>query len=91
MKFSNRLAVVLLNTQREYLAGHTHKCLNAFFKTRASLDKKIDLLIYFNQGDASEYNDLLEYKTCENVNDVKKYIRTNCLILMIFMLAHQRN
>jgi hypothetical protein len=71
MKFSNQLAVVLLNTQREYLAGHTHKCLDSFFKTTVSLDKKIDLLIYFNKGDASEYNDLLEYKNCENVNDVK--------------------
>lgn len=71
MKFSNRLAVVLLNTRREYLAGHTYKCLDAFFKTTASIDKKIDLLIYFNQGDTSEYNDLLEYKNCENVNDVK--------------------
>ena len=71
MKFSTKLAVVLLNTKREYVAGHTHKCLDAFFKTRASLDKKIDLLIYFNQGDTSEYNDLLEYKNCANVNDVK--------------------
>ena len=73
MKFSNQLAVVLLNTQREYLAGHTHKCLDAFFKTTASLDKKIDLLIYFNKGDISQYNDLLEYKNCANVNDVKIY------------------
>jgi len=71
MKFSNQLAVVLLNTQREYLAGHTHKCLDSFFKTPASIDKKIDLLIYFNKGDVSEYNDLLEYKNCANVNDVK--------------------
>jgi hypothetical protein len=73
MKFSNQLAVVLLNTQREYLAGHTHKCLDAFFKTTASIDKKIDLLIYFNKGNISEYNDLLEYKNCANVNDVKIY------------------
>lgn len=73
MKFFNQLVVVLLNTQREYLAGHTHKCLDAFFKTTASIDKKIDILIYFNKGDTSQYNDLLEYKDCANVNDIKIY------------------
>jgi hypothetical protein len=71
MKFSNKLAVVFLCTKREYLAGDTRGCLDRFFKTSASLDKKIDLLIYFNQGDDSDYNDLLEYENCENINDVK--------------------
>ena len=71
MIFCNKLAIVLLNTQKEYISGHTKSCLDLFFKRNASLDKKIDLLIYFNKGDISQYNDLLEYKNCKNVNDVK--------------------
>ena len=73
MKFSNQLSVVLLSTQKEYRSGQTSQCLDSFFLTEASVDKKIDLHIFFNKGNISEYNDLVEYKNCKNVNDVKIY------------------
>jgi hypothetical protein len=70
MNFTESLALVLINTQKEYLSGDTHRCLEAYFSNNASVDKKIDLHIFFNKGEESEYLDLLEYKKHKNVNNV---------------------
>jgi len=71
MNFTNKLSIVLLATQKEYNAGLVASCLDGYFKTDASVNKKIDLHIFFNKGEESNYNDLLEYKNCKNVNEVK--------------------
>ena len=71
MKHTTQLSIVLLATQKEYQSGDVTACLNKYFKTNASVDKKIDLHIFFNKGEESDYNDLLDYKNCENVNEVK--------------------
>ena len=71
MKHTTQLSIVLLATQKEYQSGDVTACLDKYFKTNASVDKKIDLHIFFNKGEESDYNDLLDYKNCENVNEVK--------------------
>ena len=70
MNFTKNLALVLINTQKEYLSGDTHRCLDNYFINTPSINKKIDLYIFFNQGEESEYSDLLKYKQHKNVNDV---------------------
>lgn len=70
MNFTKNLALVLINTQKEYLSGDTHRCLDSYFSNTPSINKKIDLYIFFNQGEESEYSDLLKYKQHKNVNDV---------------------
>ncbi len=71
MNFTNKLSVVLLATQKEYDSGLVKKCLDRYFQTDASTDKSIDLFIFFNNGGKQKYIDLLEYKNCKNVNEVK--------------------
>lgn len=71
MKHTTQLSIVLLATQKEYQSGDVTACLDKYFKTNASVDKKIDLHIFFNKGEESYYNDLLDYQNCENVNEVK--------------------
>ena len=71
MKHTTQLSIVLLATQKEYQSGDVTACLDKYFKTNASVDKKIDLHIFFNKGEESDYNDLLDYENCENVNEVK--------------------
>ena len=71
MKHTTQLSIVLLATQKEYQSGYVTACLDKYFKTNASVDKKIDLHIFFNKGEESDYNDLLDYQNCENVNEVK--------------------
>jgi len=71
MKHTTQLSIVLLATQKEYQSGDVTTCLDKYFKTNASVDKKIDLHIFFNKGEESDYNDLLDYQNCENVNEVK--------------------
>lgn len=71
MKHTTQLSIVLLATQKEYQSGDVTACLDKYFKTNASVDKKIDLHIFFNKGEESDYNDLLDYQNCENVNEVK--------------------
>lgn len=71
MKHTTQLSIVLLATQKEYQSGDVAACLDKYFKTPASVDKKIDLHIFFNKGEESDYNDLLDYQNCENVNEVK--------------------
>lgn len=71
MKHTTQLSIVLLATQKEYQSGDVTACLDKYFKTPASVDKKIDLHIFFNKGEESDYNDLLDYQNCENVNEVK--------------------
>ena len=70
MNFTKNLALVLINTQKEYLSGDTHRCLDSYFSNTPSINKKIDLYIFFNQGEESEYSDLLKYKQHKNVNEV---------------------
>jgi hypothetical protein len=71
MKHTTQLSIVLLATQKEYQSGDVTACLDKYFKTNASVDKKIDLHIFFNKGEENDYNNLLDYKNCENVNEVK--------------------
>ena len=71
MEFNKQLTLVLLNTRKEYLSGETHRCLNHYFNEKVSFDKKIDVFVFFNQGEEYEYLDLLEYENRENVNSIK--------------------
>jgi len=71
MKHTTQLSIVLLATQKEYQSGYVTACLDKYFKTNASVDKKIDLHIFFNKGEENDYNNLLDYQNCENVNEVK--------------------
>lgn len=71
MKHTTQLSIVLLATQKEYQSGDVTACLDKYFKTNASVDKKIDLHIFFNKGEGSDYNDLLDYQNCENINEVR--------------------
>ena len=77
MKYTNKLSVVLLATQKEYDSGLVKKCLDRYFQTDASTDKSIDLFIFLNNGGEQKYIDLLEYKNCKNVNEV--YIKPHDL------------
>lgn len=71
MKHTTQLSIVLLATQKEYDSGLVKKCLDRYFQTDASTDKSIDLFIFFNNGGEQKYIDLLEYKNCKNVNEIK--------------------
>lgn len=69
MNFTTSLVVALVTTTKEYESGQVKKCLDQYFRTKGSVDKKIDLHIFFNKP--IECNDLLEYELCENINEVK--------------------
>lgn len=71
MNYNKNIALVLLTTQKEYLSGMTHNCLDKYFNNQVSKDKKIDILIFFNKGEEFEYLSLLDYEQKENVNSVK--------------------
>ena len=58
MKYTNKLSVVLLATQKEYDSGLVKKCLDRYFQTDASTDKSIDLFIFLNNGGEQKYIDL---------------------------------
>ena len=70
MKFSNQLCVLILTTQEEYKSGEVDKCILKYFSTLVAENKKIDLHIYFNKGDANQYKRLLEYQNLKNINDI---------------------
>lgn len=71
MEYTNKLSIVLLATKREYEEGVVFECLDKYFKVNASIDKKIDLHIFFNKGNESEYSNLLDYKNCQNIHEIK--------------------
>lgn len=71
MNFNKSVALVLLTTKKEYLSGMTHDCLDKYFNEQVSKDKKIDIFVFFNQGEEFEYLSLLDYEQKENVNSVK--------------------
>ena len=70
INFTHHLSIVLLASKFEYDSGAVYECLNKYFKDICSVDKKIDLFIFFNNGDPEDYADLLGYKTHPNINDV---------------------
>lgn len=70
MNYTNKLALVLLTTVKEYYSGAVDACLEKYLESKPSKDKKIDLFIFFNQGQESEYSKLLKLKSHKNINDV---------------------
>jgi hypothetical protein len=70
MNYTNKLALVLLTTAKEYYSGAVDSCLEKYLESKPSKDKKIDLFIFFNQGQESEYSKLLKLKSHKNINDV---------------------
>jgi hypothetical protein len=74
MKYTNKLSVFLMSTQREYLDGSVERCLRKYFESNASPQYKIDLQITFNKGKLSEYSGLDFLTKFKNLNNV--YIST---------------
>lgn len=70
MEFNSQLCILLLVTEKEYDAGSVDKCILKYFVKQVSRDKKIDLYVYFNKGNADKYKNLLEYKNLQNINDI---------------------
>ena len=70
MTHSNKLCLVLLATSKEYRSGEVHKCLDSYFSSEASQGHSIDVKIFFNNGDLSNYSDLLKYEKNKNINKV---------------------
>lgn len=70
MNYTNKLALVLLTTAKEYYSGAVDSCLQKYLESKPSKDKKIDLFIFFNQGQESEYSELLKLKSHKNINNV---------------------
>jgi hypothetical protein len=64
-------------TRKEYFSGEAHRCLESYFSSKSSIDKKIDVIISINNGEEIDYVDLLKYQFCENVNKI--YIQCNNL------------
>lgn len=88
MKYTNKLSILLICTQQEYLQGQVEKCLRMYFESNASSKYQIDLRIAFNKGKLTEYsnlNFLTKFKNLRNItvfsaglsglNDL--YARTN--------------
>ena len=70
MIYSNKLCIVLLATAREYTSGEVNECLDSYFASEASKEHSIDVKIFFNNGDLSNYSDLLKYEKNKNINKV---------------------
>jgi hypothetical protein len=70
MTHSNKLCLVLLATSKEYRSGEVHKCLDSYFSSEASQGHSIDVKIFFNNGDLSNYSDLLKYEKNKNINKI---------------------
>lgn len=74
MKYTNKLSVFLMSTQKEYLDGSVERCLRKYFESNASSQYKIDLHITFNKGQLSEYSGLDFLAKFKNLNNV--YVST---------------
>lgn len=74
MKFSNKLCILFLSTEKEYNSGVLDDCISRYFLKQVSVDKKFDIYIYLNKGYINKYKPLLEYKKLENVNNVFVFV-----------------
>jgi len=70
MKFSNNIAIALLTTEKEYKDGSLIECLNYYFNDHVSKDISIDLFIYFNKGNDSQYPSIFNFSNHKNVNSL---------------------
>ena len=74
MKFSNKLCILFLSTEKEYDSGVLDDCISRYFLKQVSVDKKFDIYIYLNKGYINKYKPLLEYEKLENVNNVFVFV-----------------
>ena len=70
MAYTNKLCLVLLLTRHEYLSGLANKCLDAYFNKDTRSDFKIDVHVYINNGNNSDYADLLHLQLHRNVENL---------------------
>ena len=74
MKYTNKLAIAFLCSQKEHKDGYINHCLKYYFGLGASKEYKFDLFFIFDQGRPEEYQDLLEY--------VKLYLNPNNMVIV---------
>lgn len=70
MNFTNKIALILVSTAKEYFSMQVDLCLAKYFNNKVSKNKKIDLFVFFNQGEESDYSDLLKLKSHKNINNI---------------------
>jgi hypothetical protein len=71
LEHTNSLAVVYLTTKFEYDTGAVHKSIENYLSHEPSIQHKFDLVVFFDQGEESDYEDLTSFAEHENVNSIK--------------------
>lgn len=70
MKYTNKLAIAFLCSQKEHKDGYINHCLKYYFGLGASKEYKFDLFFIFDQGRPEEYQDLLKYESYKYINKI---------------------
>lgn len=61
------LLVCLLCTEREYKAGLVERCLDRYFGKDVSTDRKVDVFVFFNKGELSNYDSLRRFEEFNSI------------------------
>jgi hypothetical protein len=70
LEFTSTLAVALFTTKKEYDGGQVHSMMNNYIKQMPSNNFCFDWYIVFDQGDESDYKDLLNYSAHKNLQNI---------------------
>ena len=70
LEFTSTLAVALFTTKKEYDSGQVHSMMNNYIKQMPSNNFCFDWYIVFDQGDESDYKDLLNYSAHKNLQNI---------------------
>jgi len=67
---NQKLAITLICTKKEYESGQVNKMLDQYFNKIPSNTQQFDLFIFFDQGNESDYSELLEYENQQSISKV---------------------
>ena len=70
LEFTSTLAVALFTTKKEYESGQVHAMMDNYFNSHTSSNFLFDFFIVFDQGEESEYEDLLKYSDSDNIQKI---------------------
>lgn len=70
LEFTSTLAVALFTTKKEYESGQVHTMMNEYVSKMPSRHFCFDLHIIFDQGNETEYKDLLNYSAHKNLQNI---------------------
>ena len=68
--YTNLLVVALFTTRKEYLSGQVHSMMDKYINRTPSNKFSFDWYFVFDQGEESDYKDLLNYKNCNNIKNI---------------------